>query len=127
MALTDSCSPHRVKPELISVKSLSRFPSASAIEYHAGKIFLFGDDAAYLLVLDTAYRQLDTIRYTNDTAYRIPKQIKPDIEAAALISINHQKYLCALGSFSTGQRRKVFAFPLNDLHSFFSLTILLEP
>jgi hypothetical protein len=103
---------------LLSYKSLPDFPSASAIEYAQGKIFLFGDDAPYLLVLNPDYTIADTVRYLEDSVYRLPKSAKPDIEAAALLSQNNQSYLCGVGSFSTDARRQVFLFPLSDLHSF---------
>lgn len=64
---------------------------------------------------------MDTVHYINDTAYRIPKQTKPDIEAAAFLQNNNESYLYAIGSFSTTQRRKILAFPLSDLHSFSNL------
>jgi hypothetical protein len=114
----NSCKPKKPGLELLAVKKFSSFPSASAIEYNDGKIFLFGDDASYLLILDTGYRQLDTVHYISDTAYRIAKQTKPDIEAATLLQNNNETYLYAIGSFSTVQRRKIFIFHLSNIHSF---------
>ena len=120
--MTNSCRSKDPGLELISVQELPRFPSASAVEYMDGKIFLFGDDAPYLLILDTDYRPLDTVQYINDTAYRVPKEYKADVEATAVLLSNHEKHLYALGSFATEQRRRIFSFPLNDLHAFSNLT-----
>jgi hypothetical protein len=122
MALTNSCGQKNPAIELIAIKELPGFPSASAIEVNDGSIFLFGDDASYLLILDTSYRQLDTVQYISDPVLRLPKNIKPDIEASTLLPIDREKYLCAVGSFATEQRRKILAFPLNNLHAFTSLT-----
>lgn len=87
-----------------------------------------GDDASYLLVLDTAYHLLDTIRYLPDTSYRLPKKSKPDLEAATILSFHNQPYLYVLGSFSDINRRRILAFPLRNMHSFiwFDSSLLFE-
>jgi hypothetical protein len=121
MALINSCRSKEPQLAFITSKVLAHFPSASALEYHEGKLFVFGDDAPYLLILDTGYRQLDTVQYLKDTGKRIAKQVKPDIEAASLITIKNEIYLCALGSFSTENRRELLAFPLANTHSFLRL------
>lgn len=121
MVLISSCRGKEPQLELITSKVLPHFPSASALEYHEGRLFVFGDDAPYLLVLDTGYRQLDTVQYLEDNGKRIAKQVKPDIEAASLVTIKNENYLCALGSFSTENRRNILAFPLSNIHSFLQL------
>ncbi len=121
MVLISSCRGKEPQLELIASKVLLYFPSASALEYHEGRLFVFGDDAPYLLVLDTGYRQLDTVQYLEDTGKRIAKQVKPDIEAASLVTIKNETYLCGMGSFSTETRRNILAFPLSNMHSFLQL------
>jgi hypothetical protein len=94
----------------ISSKTLTNFPSASAIEFDNGKLYLFGDDAAYMLVLDTAYRQLDTIRFLEDTSYRLSKETKPDIESSVLIRTESGVDLFAISSFSSKERASLLWF-----------------
>src|SRR5215203_5467213 len=74
-ALINSCNGGNSNLELIKAKHLSNFPSASTIEYNDGKIYLLGDDASYLLILDTAYNLLDTVQYMPDTSQRISKHV----------------------------------------------------
>ena len=116
--LIGSCRPSLPQLELINSKILTSFPSASAIVYDQGKFFIFGDDAPYLLITDSSYQKLDTIRFIADTGYRLSKQTKPDIESATIVSVNNKKYLNAFGSFSTGNRMEIYSFPLDDVHSY---------
>ncbi|MGZ8545006.1 MAG: DUF6929 family protein [Flavisolibacter sp.] len=99
---------------LINHKTLTDFPSASAVEYYNNRLYILGDDAAHMLILDTAYQYIDTIRFLSDTAYRISKTTKPDIESSALIVHNQQSYLYAMGSFSSDSRTSIFHFPLDS-------------
>jgi hypothetical protein len=107
--------------QLIYTKTITDFPSASAIEYDSGRLYVFGDDAPYLLVLDTAYNRLDMVRYSIDTAFRINRDIKSDIESATLINYDGEKHLYALGSLSDSGRTKLFYFPLSDIHTYLSI------
>lgn len=115
MILTASCGRSK-EPQLKLLRhtTLTDFPSASAIEYHNQRLYILGDDAAHLLLLDTAYNFIDTIRFLADTAYRISKATKPDIESSALVIHNQQTYLYALGSFSGENRNAIFHFPLDS-------------
>src|SRR4030095_1785882 len=71
----------------LQIKKLD-YPSASSIEYYDGKLYLMGDDATKLLVLDTNLNIVDSIPLLSYSANRIPKDIKPDLEASALDSDN---------------------------------------
>ena len=73
--------------ETIEIKKLS-YPSASSIEYYDGKLHLMGDDATKLLVLDTNLNIVDSIPIISYPENRIPKDIKPDLEASALNADN---------------------------------------
>jgi hypothetical protein len=116
-----SCNTKQPTLRLHTVKHLPRFPSASAIEYSNGRLYLFGDDAPYTLVLDTAFNPLDTIRFLPDTAYRIDKAIKPDIESAAIVIDQNVPVLVGFGSLSNANRLKAFAFPFSNPHGVESL------
>jgi hypothetical protein len=82
----------------IQIKKLDNYPSASSIEYNDGKLYLMGDDATYLLVLDTNLNIIDSIPLISYPGKRIPKDIKPDLEASALNADN--LFLFGSGSLS---------------------------
>ena len=82
----------------IQIKKLDNYPSASSIEYYDGKLYLMGDDATKLLVLDTNLNIVDSIPIISYPENRIPKDIKPDLEASALNSGN--LFLFGSGSLS---------------------------
>ncbi len=103
--------------QLLGYHELS-FPSASAIEYYNNQLFIFGDDASYILVLNTNYQVKDTIRINADTSYRISKAIKPDIESAAISMQGTKPVLHAFGSMSTPNRNEMFSFPLTSMRTF---------
>lgn len=89
------------RPKLVlrEVKVLS-YPSASGVLYFNEKIYIIGDDAPYLLILDEHLNLSDSIPLINSTEKRIPKNIKPDLESIALVYENKRAYLMALGSGS---------------------------
>jgi hypothetical protein len=102
----------------ISTTVLDSFPSASAIEYYNDQLYIFGDDASHLLVLDTNYQVRDTVRFLTDTSYRIAKETKPDIESAAILKKGTTIYLYGFGSMSSPARKVFFCFPLSQPISF---------
>jgi hypothetical protein len=81
----------------VQIKKLD-YPSASAIEYYDGKLYLMGDDATNLLVLDINLKVVDSIPIIPYPGNRIPKDIKPDLEASALNGDN--LFLFGSGSLS---------------------------
>ena len=66
----------------VMMKSLDDYPSASAIEYINGKLYITGDDATGILVLDTNLHTIDSIPLIDYPGKRIPKEIKPDLESS---------------------------------------------
>lgn len=123
--MINSCRPEKEPGlKLLTSKSLA-FPSASAIEYSNGRLFIFGDDANYMLVLDTGYNTIDTIHYLRDSLLRIPKDRKPDIESCFIFTKENSSYLCALGSAATFLRKSIYTFPFDKLRQF-SKTVYLD-
>lgn len=121
--LIGSCTGRQAVVKLRTVKELPHFPSASAIEYIDQKLVVFGDDASYALVLDTAFHEIDTIRYLPDTSYRIHKDQKPDVESATLRQLGGAAVLMAFGSMSTPNRHTAFVFPAANLRQFTPLSL----
>lgn len=101
-----SCSNKGTSPG-VQIKKLD-YPSASAIEYFDEKLYVTGDDATNLLVLDTGLNIIDSIPLLSHPVKRIPKDIKPDLEASALNADN----LFLFGSGSLSPFRN-FAWRLN--------------
>lgn len=116
--MISSCKERAPQLQLLSSQLLPYFSSASAIECYNNQLYIFGDDASYLLVLDTNYTIVDSTSYFADTAHRIAKEIKPDIEAATLLNFGDQTYLYGFGSMSTENRKMVYSFPIDSLQGF---------
>ncbi len=96
------------------------FPSGSSINYCDGKLYLIGDDANEILILDRDYKRIDSKKLFNFTEKRISKKRKTDLEASTFIKIDGQDYFLIVGSASKDQREKVFLIPYSD----FSLDVL---
>ncbi|MES2776879.1 MAG: hypothetical protein V4722_22065 [Bacteroidota bacterium] len=99
---------------------LKDFPSGSAMEFFDGNIYLMGDDARQVVVLDTAYEPLTYINLFASGEKRIPKIEKADIEASAIIEHNGFAHLLALGSASRALRERAFllSLPANEASTF---------
>lgn len=112
MVLINSC---REKQQLTLLYSKTlQFPSASAIEIYNHKLYLLGDDAPYLLILDTAYQPIDSIRYINTHERRISKQAKPDIESCFILENGQKANLIGIGSMSADNRFANYSFSLGE-------------
>lgn len=93
---------------------LAAYPSGSAISYHEGKLYLVGDDARHILVLDRDYRQAGAIRLFDHPEPRIPKAQKTDFETAVIVKVQQQPHLLAIGSASRKEREQVMLVPLQQ-------------
>jgi hypothetical protein len=103
---------------LLDTININSFPSASAIEYHNNKFYVFGDDAAYLLILDTSFNIIDKVYFDDSTTARLSPTEKPDIESTTIIVEGDSSYLYAFGSHSASIRKKILRFPLDSIDNF---------
>ena len=94
--LTVSC---RDTSRLEGMSELPDYSSGSGMAFHNGRIYLVGDDMGYVMVTDTAFRMVDTIRLSSNNG-RIPKDTKPDLECATFIRVKRSSFLVLLGSGS---------------------------
>jgi hypothetical protein len=92
---------------LNKILQLPDFPSASALEWQDGKLYVIGDDATHILVLDGDYNLVEKINLFPSVEKRIPKKIKPDLEAATIVSIDGEANLLLVGSGSKDAERDV--------------------
>ena len=97
---------------LLNCLLLSEFPSGSAINYYDGHLYLIGDDANTLLVLDSNYNEVIAVPFFDYAEKRIPKKKKADLETAVILHKNGQKSLLALGSAATQEREMGVLLPL---------------
>lgn len=114
--------------EILQSSILPGFPSASSVNYYNDRLYLVGDDANNILVLDTSWKQLETVPLFNYPEKRIPKAVKADLETAVVLESEGQASLLLLGSASTDERKRMIRMPLpaagekNDYHRFFPAT-----
>jgi hypothetical protein len=94
-----------MKLTLTDFKELSTFPSGSGIEYYDEKVFLIGDDAKEVLVMNKRWKELQRIPLFESTEERIPKKVKADLEATTVIVVNSIPRLLILGSGSREEHR----------------------
>jgi hypothetical protein len=102
------------KVALLKSLLLNNFPSGSAINYHDGKLYLTGDDANNVLVLDSNYQEVDSIQLFDYSEKRIPKTQKADFETAVLVDISDKMHLLVLGSASRKEREKGILIPISS-------------
>ena len=93
------------RSKLAAIKQLQGYPSGSGLAYHNGRIYLVGDDAPYMLVLDSSLNVVDSIQIIASSDKRIAKERKPDPEALAIIKKNGMATMLAIGSGSLSPSR----------------------
>lgn len=98
--------------QLLQFLLLANFPSGSSINYQNEKLYLVGDDARIVLVLDKNYQAVDSIVLFEYSQKRIPKSEKADLESSAILDIAGAKHLLVLGSASTEERKRSLLIPL---------------
>jgi hypothetical protein len=121
--LISNTSCNKMKVELLATKHLQHFPSASSIEFYNDKLYVIGDDATYLLVLDKDYTGVDSLQLFTSTTKRIAKDFKEDLEASAIIKYKGRDNLIVFGSGATEAREKMYLFPLDSLSTYKSFTL----
>lgn len=79
-----SCKQDKAKTaRLIGYRQLN-YPSGSGMAFQDTTIYIMGDDASYLLVMDTQFNRIDSILLFDAMTGRIPKEKKADIEAIGI-------------------------------------------
>ncbi len=86
--------------KLLDFKRLEHFPSGSGIEFYEDQMFLVGDDARDILVMNNNWKTRETINLFPGNTFRTPKDLKADFEATAIVYINRLPFLLILGSGS---------------------------
>jgi hypothetical protein len=103
---------------LLDSKQLPDFPSGSGIEYYDDRVYLVGDDSPSVLVMNKKWKSIKKINLFDSDTDRIPKRIKSDIEATAIVQVNKSARLLMLGSGSRDQfRNKAILLNLTSLET----------
>jgi hypothetical protein len=98
---------------LIQTKLLPDFPSGSAINFFNDRLFLVGDDANHLVVLDMQYNAIDSLPLFHFPEKRISKKEKTDFEASAIIALQGVDHLLIVGSGAKKIRKRLFLLPIS--------------
>lgn len=103
---------------LIAKTELINFPSASSIEFYNDLLYVMGDDARNLAILDKNYKLVDSVELFPGEGLRIPKKIKADLEASTIVQHNGKDTLMVAGSGSTPEREYLLLFPMDGLKNY---------
>ncbi len=85
--------------------TLNGYPSGSGLAFLNNRIYLIGDDATGLVITDTAFNIIDSIKLFESQQKRIPKELKQDLEAATTVYINKTPQILLIGSGSLSPYR----------------------
>ncbi|WP_197088566.1 DUF6929 family protein [Rufibacter radiotolerans] len=95
--------------------SLPTIPSASGIEKVNDRYYIIGDDSPYLFCLNEAFEVTQKILLLDSDAVvngRIPKPVKPDLEAMTQVNLEGDPYLLIMGSGSMSTRNTAYLIPI---------------
>jgi hypothetical protein len=102
------------KIRLLKKTHLTNYPSASSLEFYKEKLYVIGDDAPSIWILDKNHSFLDSIVLYPSKEKRIDWAIKADLESSTIITKNDKNYLVAFSSFSTPVRNKIIFLSLDE-------------
>ncbi|GAA4313168.1 hypothetical protein GCM10023183_32610 [Nibribacter koreensis] len=105
-------------------------PSASGIEKVENRYYVIGDDSPYLFTLNENFKIIARTKLLEPkevTGGRIPKSVKPDLEAITSLSIEGENFLFILGSGATEYRNKGYLVPIDRGRLGKVLTVGLTP
>jgi hypothetical protein len=112
-----SSSDARNEPAAVITRkvALENIPSASGIEKVNERYFIIGDDSPYLFCLNEAFEVTQKVELLKSDATvngRIPKPVKPDLEAITRLDLEGDPYLLIMGSGSMATRNTAYLVPV---------------
>ena len=111
VSIQNECAAQKIK--LLKKTHLTNYPSASSLEFYGDKLYVIGDDAPFIWILDKEHQLLDSILLFTSKEKRIAPAIKADLESSIIFSQNNKTYLVSFSSFSTAIRNKIIFFDLS--------------
>ncbi len=103
-----------MKLELLDFKALTDYPSGSGIEFYKDNIYLAGDDAKDVLLMNKKWKKPELINLFPSDTERIPKKLKFDLEATTIVNVDKKAHLLIMGSGSAEPRNKAFLVNLKS-------------
>jgi hypothetical protein len=103
-----------MKLELLDFRELDNYPSGSGIEFYDDKVYLVGDDAKDLLVMNKKWNKPELINLFDTPGKKIPKEFKSDLETMTLLQVDKKPHLLILGSGSAERRNRGLLFNLKS-------------
>ncbi|MDB5251911.1 MAG: hypothetical protein JWP27_1080 [Flaviaesturariibacter sp.] len=101
----NSCTP---RLRLLKTTYFESYPSASSLDYGDGHLYMLGDDAPQVMVLDSDHQVTDSIALFEGATGRLAKSDKPDFESTFFYQPSaDRRYLITVGSFSTPRRNRL--------------------
>ncbi len=93
------------RAKLISFREIDNFPSASTVLSSSGRLYVTGDDSRHIFIFDEEFQVVDSVRIFSNREYRIPKNVKADIESSLFFEGDK---IMLIGSGSAPLRRRRF-------------------
>jgi hypothetical protein len=90
---------------LEKVTLLSDYPSGSSLAFLNDEIYLMGDDATSLMILNKDLAVKDSVQMLANAGSRMDKASKPDLEAMTVVSFEKIPLVLMIGSGSTDSSR----------------------
>lgn len=100
--------------KLLKSTYFPHYSSASSLAFHHNRLYVIGDDAPLMLVVNKKHKIKDSLRLFKGNSQRLDKGTKPDLEAAALLQKENETFLFAFGSQSGGARNIVLRLTLDN-------------
>lgn len=86
--------------KLLDNKTLKDFPPGPGIESFEDHIYVVGDDARFILVMNRSWKILETINLFASDTFRIARESIPDFESTTIVQINKIPFILMMGSGS---------------------------
>ena len=83
--------------KLLDHKELKDFSPGAGIESFEDNLYLVGDDARYILVMNRSWKKQETINLFASETFRTKRDSIPDFEATTIITINKLPFILMVG------------------------------
>lgn len=92
---------------LLAVKSYGDFPSGSGLAVYKNMVYVVGDDATDMMVVDKNLNASRRIPLFESRTKRIPKDVKPDLESGTILHPEQKGRFLLTGSGSLSPSRDI--------------------
>jgi hypothetical protein len=93
---------------------LENYPSGSGIEFYDDNIYIIGDDARDLLVMNKKWKKPSLINLFEGQDKKISKSAKSELEAMTVLSVDKKPHLLLVSSGVTEKRTKAILLNLKN-------------